>query len=266
MGALIQIGRIALAIVLGFIAAWLLFTVTSRLLPPGLLVPGCMVAVWFFLPRFVPKFKAAKFKAADNAASPQAPWVISNGPPLQMHTEGEWTSIYARSAPLPKRGTVIAVFMGAMIAVVFLNFGAILFGILAGCALTGLVLWGMHSANKSKRHANMGPFAVSNGAIRLQNGTVIERERIYRFGSRNTESGKILFYGGNTGTVLGNSMMHGSQVAAASTHRRMLPISYAVVVEHDGTLSWLAGGLTEELANAVIHEIVQRMDGFALTR
>ncbi|BFI95489.1 MAG: hypothetical protein RSP_09990 [Rhodanobacter sp.] len=58
MGILIQIVRVALSIVAGFIAGWLLFFVVGlRFLPPGLLVPGCMVAVWFLLPRLFPVFK-----------------------------------------------------------------------------------------------------------------------------------------------------------------------------------------------------------------
>jgi len=58
MGILIQMVRIALAIVAGFIAGWLLFFVIGlHFPPPGLLVPGCMVAVWFLLPRLFPAFK-----------------------------------------------------------------------------------------------------------------------------------------------------------------------------------------------------------------
>lgn len=58
MGILIQMARIALAIVAGFIAGWLLFFVVGlRFLSPGLLVPGCMVAAWFLLPRLFPAFK-----------------------------------------------------------------------------------------------------------------------------------------------------------------------------------------------------------------
>ena len=58
MGILIQMGRIALAIVAGFIGGWLLYMVVHiRLLPPGLLVPLCMIAAWFLLPRLLPAFK-----------------------------------------------------------------------------------------------------------------------------------------------------------------------------------------------------------------
>jgi len=49
------------------------------------------------------------------------------------------------------------------------------------------------------------------------------------------------------------------------THQRMLTISNAVVAEHDGTMTYLAGGLPEELANAVLREIVRRVDGFAIS-
>src|SRR5215469_8023217 len=42
MGLLIQVGRIVLAIVAGFIAGWLLvFVAGLRFLPPGLMVPAC---------------------------------------------------------------------------------------------------------------------------------------------------------------------------------------------------------------------------------
>jgi len=58
MGLLIQVGRIVLAIVAGFIAGWLLvFVAGLRFLPPGLMVPACMVAAWFLLPRVFPAFK-----------------------------------------------------------------------------------------------------------------------------------------------------------------------------------------------------------------
>jgi len=59
MGLLIQLGRIALAIVAGFVGGWLLFMpLHIRLLPPGLFVPFCMVAVWFLLPRLFPAFRS----------------------------------------------------------------------------------------------------------------------------------------------------------------------------------------------------------------
>lgn len=234
--------RIALALVGGFMLGWLLFTVLHfRLLMPGLLVPVCMGLVWWLLPRFVPRFKPAS---------------THSGPPLSMTTEAEWTVIAARPSPLPKRGAVLAVLIPSPLAI---------FGALSGNVLAGLVAWGVGSAlifalmdhgNRTKRHAKLEPFAVKRDAVRLPDGQVIPRQRIYRFGTRNTEDGQVLFYGGNSAHRLG-------QVNQALTHARMVPISHAVVVEHDGTLSYLAGGLTQELANAVLDEIGNHVDGFA---
>lgn len=82
---LIQMARIVLAIVAGFMAGWLLFFVVRlRFLPPGLLVPGCMVAVWFLLPRLFPAFKTQPKAAGSGPITSQV-----NGQPFQAthHTK-----------------------------------------------------------------------------------------------------------------------------------------------------------------------------------
>ena len=77
MSILIQIARIAVAVVVGFVGGWLLFMpLHIRLLPPGLFVPLCMVAVWFLLPRFFPAFRSTS--VAERPVTLQA-----NGKPFQ---------------------------------------------------------------------------------------------------------------------------------------------------------------------------------------
>lgn len=77
MSILIQIARIAVAVVAGFVGGWLLFMpLHIRLLPPGLFVPLCMVAVWFLLPRFFPAFRSTP--VAEEPATFQ-----TNGKPFQ---------------------------------------------------------------------------------------------------------------------------------------------------------------------------------------
>lgn len=179
-----------------------------------------------------------------NARSNQAP-------PLHMHQEGDWTIIATRSAPMPKRGPVIAILCPAPLGIFALSTGHTGGGLIVWAVITGLIFWWLHHVNKSKRHADLGPFAVSPDAVRLPDGTVIQRSRVYQYSTRNTEDGRILVYGSPS------SVVRAGQIGAAATHQRMLGISYAVVVEHDGTFSWLAGGLTEELAHAVLEEVAR---------
>lgn len=63
---------------------------------------------------------------------------------------------------------------------------------------TALMFALMNRGNRNKRRATLEPFAVKPDAVRLPDGQVIARQRIYRFGIRNTEDGQVLFYGGNT--------------------------------------------------------------------
>jgi hypothetical protein len=237
-----QVLRVLAAVIGGFVIDWLIVVFLHiRLVSPVILLPASMIAIWFLLPKFLPAF------------TPKP--AVSKGPPLSLSEEGEWTVIHARPSPMPKRGPIVSVFVGGVIGCVIMAQGAIVIGLLIGAGFAGLLMLMTDHANKSKRHGKEGPFAVKRDAIRLPNGQEIARSRIYRFGVRNTQSGQVLFYGGGHIERLG-------QKGVAATHQRMLPISNAVVVEHDGTLSYLAGGLTEELSNAVLHEIVNRIDGF----
>lgn len=59
-------GRLLVSQVAGFIAALLLYRVGHiHFLPPVLLIPLCLVAAWFLLPRLFPAFKAPP--KAENA-------------------------------------------------------------------------------------------------------------------------------------------------------------------------------------------------------
>lgn len=176
--------------------------------------------------------------------------------PLNVSQEGDWTVIEARPSPMPKRGPVLAILVPGFFCAVLIANGAAKIGLIIWLIISGLIFVWLSYANRQKRHGKLNPFAVKHDAIRLPDGTVIPRERIYRLGIRNTEDGQVFFYGGNGIQRMG-------QAGAAMTHQRMLKISHAVVAEHDGTLSYLAGGLTQELANATLHEVARRLDGFS---
>jgi hypothetical protein len=178
--------------------------------------------------------------------------------PLMLSQDGDWTIITARPSPMPKRGPVIAILAPAFLCV---------FLIINVSAGAGLVIWLLVSSlifawlafvNRKKRRGKLPPFGVKRDALRLPDGEVIPKNRIYRLGIRNTENGGVYFYGGN-------SLQRAAAVGAASTQQRMMETSFAVVAQHDGTLSYLAGGLTHELASAVLDEIVTYMDGFSVS-
>jgi hypothetical protein len=101
MGILIQMARIALAIVAGFIAGWLLFFVIGlRFLPPGLLVPGCMVAAWFLLPRLFPAFKTQPKAAGSGPTTLQV-----NGQPFHATHHAKNVAINATTGHVWFRDT-----------------------------------------------------------------------------------------------------------------------------------------------------------------
>lgn len=53
-----QVLRVLIALVAGFVAGWMLYVPFHvHLLPPGLLVPVCMVAAWVLLPRLFPALR-----------------------------------------------------------------------------------------------------------------------------------------------------------------------------------------------------------------
>jgi hypothetical protein len=241
---LIQFLRIVIAVVAGFVIGWCVFFVLHvRVLPPGLLVPVCMALVWWALPRFAPRFKRVS---------------SHRGPPLAVTTEAEWTVIAARPSPLPRRGPVLAVLIPVPVAIALGSAGNVAVGLGIWAVGAGLIFALMNHGNRTKRHATLGPFAVKSDAVRLPDGQVISRQQIYRFGIRNTEDNRVFFYGGN-------SIQRAGQAGAAMTHARMVPISHAVVIEHGGSMSYLAGGLTQELAHAVLDEITRHVRGFAVT-
>ena len=239
-----QLLRGVIAVVGGFVLGWCFFFVLHvRLISPSLLVPLCMFGVWWMLPRLAPRFKSAS---------------AHRGPPLSVTTEADWTVIAARPSPLPKRVPVLCVLFPVPLVIVVASSGIIVAAVGVWVVGTALMFALMNRGNRNKRHATLEPFAVKSDAVRLPDGQVIARQRIYRFGIRNTQDGQVFFYGGNT-------IQRAGQAGAAMTHARMVPISNAVVVEHDGTLSYLAGGLTQELASAVLDEIVRHVRGFAVT-
>ena len=207
----------------------------------SLIVFGFVSAgAWWLLPGFLPGLQSTN----------------KNGPPLSVTEKEEWTVIAARASPLPKRGPILCALIPAVAGIFLINVASFAVGLGVWIVATVVFFALMKHGDRTKRHAMLEPFAVKRDAVRLPDGQLIPRQRIYRFGTRNTQDGQVLFYGGNSAHRLG-------QVNQAMTHARMVPISYAVVVEHDGTLSYLAGGLTQELANAVLHEIVNHVEGFA---
>lgn len=176
--------------------------------------------------------------------------------PLTLSDEGGWTIIAAQPSPMPKRGPVLAVLLPAFFCLVLIANDAAKAGILIWLVISGLIFTWLAHVNHRKRHGTLGPFAVKRDALRLPDGTVVSSDRVHRLGVRNTETQHVIFYGGGSVQQLG-------QAGAAMTRQRMEKISNAVVAEHDGTLSYLAGGLTPELAHAVLQEVTRRLDGFA---
>ena len=245
--------RAVLAVVIGYvigrIAAVPLFWMGLYAMRP-LAYVVVMVVVWVLLPRFIPAMK--------DSATPKAQPGRKSGPPLQVREEGEWTVIDARSSPMPKRGPILAVLLPGIMGVFIMGMGSVMGGLLFWFVFSGLIFMALSNGNRKKRHGGMGPFAVSRDAVRLPDGTVIPRARCYRYATRNTEDGTVLFYGGVASpSVLANSAVLAGQQLRAATHQRMVGISWAVVVEHEGTFSWLAGGLTKELADAVLDEVAK---------
>jgi len=255
--------RLAAALVLGFVLGALLihlpfFGIYFVPMSPITRVLAGVALIWWVLPKMFPKLgQASATKPAGGGSSPRKP------APLEITTENsgsdEWSVIRAQPSPMPKRGPLLVILAPSFLCVfLILNVnGAWQAAIAIWVIFAGLGLAWLSHADRNKRMGKLGPFAVKHDAIRLPDGQEIARSRLYRFAIRNTESGGITFYGGNT-------VQQAIAAGAASTHQRMLRISNAVVAEHDGTFSYLAGGLTEELANAVLHEIVRRVDGFAI--
>lgn len=245
-----QMQRLVIAIVGGLIAGWVLYRLIGiHLLPPALEFPLCIIAAWFVLNRLRPPLA----KPAKPDSRPTAPLSLSN-------EDGGWTVITARSSPLPKRGYIASVLAPAVPSMVLMAQDQVVMGLIIWLGVSSGLIALMNFGNRRKRKANLEPFAVRHDAIRLPDGQVITTDRLYRFGIRNTQTGGVIFYNAQSG------LSTLSAASAMSTHQRMLPISHAVVAEHDGTMTYLAGGLSEELANAVLHEIVRRVDGFAIGR
>jgi hypothetical protein len=172
--------------------------------------------------------------------------------PLTLTQDGDWTIITARPSPMPKRGPIIAVAAPAFLCVFLMANVSLKAGALIWLVVSGLIFAWLGYVNRNKRHGKLAPFGVKRGAIRLPDGEIISKDQLYRLGIRNTESRTVVFYGGN-------AVQRTIAVGAASTHQRMVETSFAVVAQHDGTLSYLAGGLTEELASAVLDEVVRRV-------
>jgi len=157
---------------------------------------------------------------------------------------------------MPKRGPILAVLVPAFFCVVLIANGAAKVGVILWLIISAVIFAWLSHVDRRKRHGKLGSFSVKRDALRLPNGTVIPSHRIHRIGVRNTEDGQVVFFASGAVQQMG-------QAGAALTHQRMVKISHAVIAEHDGTLSYLAGGLTPELANAVLHEVTRRLDGFS---
>jgi hypothetical protein len=172
--------------------------------------------------------------------------------PLTITQDGDWTIITARPSPMPKRGPVMAILAPAVLCIFLIINVSVGAGLLIWLVVSSLIFAWLAFVNRKKRHGKLAPFGVKRGAIRLPDGEIISKDQLYRFGIRNTESRAVFFYGGN-------AVQRTIAVGAASTHQRMTETSFAVVAQHDGTMSYLAGGLTEDLASAVLDEVVRRV-------
>jgi hypothetical protein len=189
---------------------------------------------------------------------------VRAGPPLQVTEENGWTTIATLPAPLPARVTVVSWALGLFAAWVGGALGLKIGGDSPLWMVLGLACWigasvlftalfkAGHDANRKVQRA---PFQVSAQGVRLPGGTLITPGQIYAIKRGNTQSGRVVIIGG-TGVAAGVSQ------AAATTADLLGKVSYTVEVEHGGTSTVLAGGLTETQAHAVAAEIARRLPGF----
>lgn len=175
--------------------------------------------------------------------------------PLTVTQDGDWIVIAARPSPAPDREGVVAVLAPLTLGIFVFTLGFAGWGLFIWLTISGVMLAFFSARNRNVRQAMLPPFAVKHDAIRLPNGTVIPQERLYRIVIKNTQSKQVILMGTSTMGQFG-------ALAAHSAHQRLEAISNAVALEHDGTLSYLAGGLTPELAHAVMTETVRRVDAF----
>lgn len=175
--------------------------------------------------------------------------------PLTMTQDGDWIVIAARPSPAPSREGAASVLAALPLGIFLFSLGYPGWGLFIWLAISGVALAFFSARNRNVRQAMLPTFAVKHDAIRLPNGTVIPQERLYRIVVKNTQSKQVILVGTSTMGQFG-------ALAAHSAHQRLEAISNAVALEHDGTLSYLAGGLTPELAHAVMTETIRRVDAF----
>lgn len=178
--------------------------------------------------------------------------------PMTCTQDGEWTVIRARARPLPSRITVVSFGLGACAAGLVTmwmggNFGLWFFAWPLATLPALLLLTAFHDR---RRRVQRKPIAVKRGVIRLPNGQEIHADQMYELHRRNTQSGRTVVIAGSSTTAAVGLM-------ALETHNQLARVSYTVELAHGGTSSVLAGGLTEDQANALAAEVGRRSGCFA---
>lgn len=175
-----------------------------------------------------------------------------------------WQLIETQPAPLPKRLVFFGAVFGFVLAFLatvftpphsaFIGAGGshFLFFVIAGVPAG---VWFFRWRATRTRRVPGAPFAIRRDAVRLPSGDIVARERIDRLVLSNTQQGSPVLVGGT-------GMRGATMLAQGEARERLASVSYAVAVEHDGSSSVLAAGLTLPQANALFVEVTRRLDGF----
>ncbi|KRE90868.1 hypothetical protein ASG87_01645 [Frateuria sp. Soil773] len=184
-------------------------------------------------------------------------------PPLHVTEDNGWTVIVATPAPLPKRLTAISVVFATGLAVVVWVAFMIRQAKPVGATLAAMGVWltlGIvirrlwQTYHDHRRQVVHQPLSVCSRGIRL-GATMVPRDRIYAIVRRNAQDGRVV-------VVTGHGVAAGVSQMTAGTLALLTQISHTVEVEHDGTRTVLAGGLTDAQAHAVAAELTKRLPGF----
>jgi hypothetical protein len=187
----------------------------------------------------------------------------SKAPPLHVSEDHGWTTITTTPAPLPLRISVISVIFATALAIMTgvvltirnpSSFAAPILAIMVWIGSGILIRRMWQSYHNGRRKVVHQPLSVSSQGIRL-GSTLIPPDRIYAITRRNAQDGRVV-------VVAGHGMASGVGQMAAGTLALLTQISHTVEVEHGGTSTVLAGGLTDAQAHAVSTEIMRRLQCF----
>lgn len=127
--------------------------------------------------------------------------------------------------------------------------------------------WMMNA--EMKKRGKSGSFEINSSSIKMEDGTIVQRERIHRIILRNSISAAEIPYAsgvviGGTGMVgagmavggaIGNAMAAAAVASANAQRRRQAEIGYRLDVEHNGVATTLAGGMSETTAFGLMTDV-----------